>query len=1100
MANISSDVRNYFKLELLLTRSHDPLRQLFKNRYSQFNGGQIWNDTPTCGTNYLTNVIKKNKKISLTKVQNISVSHGDSNEWDLTTINALLIFGDRPKTLNAAEIQQLDEEDKSLKQLREIRNNLAHHPSKSVATVEFNQLWTDLTAILVALGDIDTELDKLKDDSIFKAPTQVINEGNVKEASRLNSLGTQAHKDGKFSEAITLFTKAIVLPGVLDHDRAIFFSNMASTRLALYEQQAGSIGRFEIEDSKDERYRALQDAKKARNLWSSWWKGHLRVGKAYAALNEHEKAMNSFERALALDPTNAEIKKTLDENRVIHSQQLSHNDLNPELRPMSIPERLKEKQQKFGTDPDDTLLALRFLGEIDPVVADLTQGHRYEHGDIDVKQNYETAARYFSKAASQNNAEGLYNLARLTDLGLGVKKDHKLAQTFYEQAAAQPPMYSKLKKFRNPGVAEAEHALGLRYAEGIVVPKNVQTAVYWYERAIAHEYFQSANNLALMYYNGIGVQKSLDKAEQLFEMAAKKGDAIAMQSLAKMLLDKNELQMAKIWYDRACEAGNIITQNHRPMFEKLLQEKQQEIDQCPLKTVKRINATENVTELCQGKENVDKQTDQSHDNDYSILIEHANRGSITARRMCDVLQHLEQALSIIKQAKTLTENEENVFVHELSQCFRIEHIVGQFPTIEIRRKTDEIVDRVLHRCATDTKSTDGVSQLDEDVRLCYAVLHMDSLSEIVEFLGPCKQKYPKSIIFFQLSAVVNYLLGQYETTLYDTNIGLEIDPHNSELLYKKAMALRLIGKDMSETITAYRAFFAAAPKDHRKVPESYYAMASCYFAHEKHQDNIDNVKKIYQQGEEAEKLQLPCFLPYKSNNKTLIKQILDEKSSLNTEAPTPVITNKSRLRNPNRIAIIVEHRKWQSRFLQASDSSFRPVAYITRKPRVPQRTVKSLLGLKPITIREMNPINDHVYEGYVLSVTIIGEAYSWKPSIHLLIEDEHLDCIKICVYGFPEDQGEYFTTKVFRIGSKMNIINPYLRIPPSDQIPVVRVDEFSSIMMQSESEYIVNMCRCCGEANALHACSKCKQARYCTKECQAIDWELYQHKLICKKQ
>ncbi|CAF4853586.1 unnamed protein product, partial [Rotaria socialis] len=84
-------------------------------------------------------------------------------------------------------------------------------------------------------------------------------------------------------------------------------------------------------------------------------------------------------------------------------------------------------------------------------------------------------------------------------------------------------------------------------------------------------------------------------------------------------------------------------------------------------------------------------------------------------------------------------------------------------------------------------------------------------------------------------------------------------------------------------------------------------MASCYFAHEKHQDNIDNVKKIYQQGEEAEKLQLPCFLPYKSNNKTLVKQILDEKSSLNTEAPTPVITNKSRLRNPNRIAIIVEH-------------------------------------------------------------------------------------------------------------------------------------------------------------------------------------------------
>ncbi|CAF3625043.1 unnamed protein product, partial [Rotaria sp. Silwood2] len=78
----------------------------------------------------------------------------------------------------------------------------------------------------------------------------------------------------------------------------------------------------------------------------------------------------------------------------------------------------------------------------------------------------------------------------------------------------------------------------------------------------------------------------------------------------------------------------------------------------------------------------------------------------------------------------------------------------------------------------------------------------------------------------------------------------------------------------------------------------------------------------------------------------------------------------------------------------------------------------------------------------------------------------------------------------------MNIINPYLRIGASDKIPVIRVDDFSSIMMQSESEYIVNMCRCCGEANAPHVCSKCKQARYCTKECQTMDWELYKHKLI----
>jgi len=92
-----------------------------------------------------------------------------------------------------------------------------------------------------------------------------------------------------------------------------------------------------------------------------------------------------------------------------------------------------------------------------------------------------------------------------------------------------------------------------------------------------------------------------------------------------------------------------------------------------------------------------------------------------------------------------------------------------------------------------------------------------------------------------------------------------------------------------------------------------------------------------------------------------------------------------------------------------------------------------------------------------------------------VIEDEHLDCEKMCIYGFLEDQGEYLTSKVFRIGSKMNIINPYLRLALRDKKPLIRIEDFSSIMMQSESEYIVNMCRCCGEANARHVCSKCKQ-------------------------
>ncbi|CAF1350823.1 unnamed protein product [Adineta ricciae] len=74
------------------------------------------------------------------------------------------------------------------------------------------------------------------------------------------------------------FIKVTVLPDVSDHDRAILFSNVATSRLAL-------------------------------------WKAYYRVGKIYAALDDHEKAINSFERAFALDPTKQELYSCINTNR-----------------------------------------------------------------------------------------------------------------------------------------------------------------------------------------------------------------------------------------------------------------------------------------------------------------------------------------------------------------------------------------------------------------------------------------------------------------------------------------------------------------------------------------------------------------------------------------------------------------------------------------------------------------------------------------------------------------------------------------------------------------------------------------------------------------
>lgn len=1089
MANVSANILNYFKLDLFIARSGIRLRQLFKSRYSDFNHGQLWDDTAQCGTAYATKLKTNSRKVNLTPLQKNLVLSGDTNEWDLTTLIALLSYTDRPSTMSTTEKQQLDVEDALLQQLRDIRNTLAHHPSKSISDSEFHQLWSTLTRILVILGEDETELEKWKHENLFDKSNQATNVTNVAELLRLNSLGTKAHKEKRFSEAIVLFTRATTLSGVSDRDRALVFSNMSASKLALYEEEGKSAHMSDMFSLTDERYQALHDAKQARSLWPTSWQGHFRVGKANAALNDHDKAISSFERALALDPVNKKIQDALYDSRHIHGQQSRHDHLNPKMQPMTMDELFQDMEQKLGSNPEDIRSGHRLRDQFDPVGADVVRGHKYFHGDIDVEQDYEQAATYFGKAASQGNAEGMYNLALLTDRGLGVKKDHSFAVKLLEQAASQPAEHPTLPGRPNIGVAEAEHSLGLRYYEGVVVSKNPSIAAMWYQRAVDHGSAEAANNLAIMYQTANGVEKNLDRARQLFELSARRGDPNAMKSLADDCLDSNDFDMARIWYDRACEAGNGLAQVHRDEFERKLKLKRQMFAEIPSDTLHSMAKLNDLFETLKMPKTACTVSAHASRYDFEVLGEHAKRGSATAAKMCQALEHFYVAFHILTQSDSLTMEQENRFIQKLAQCYRLEHIVAQIPSVELHRKVGKIIDQVLERCCKNLQ--EETSELDEDVRVCYAVFHINSHVSTLEFVHACKMKYPKAIFFFELSSALNGWLNNFPRSLYDANCGLEIDPNYTEVLYSKAVALRVIeSNDPQQTINAYQAFLSVAPPDHRKVPESFYSIAGCYLQGKEPDRSIHMAKQMYEKGQAAEEIQLPCFLPYKSNTKILLTPIF-EASLVSDAIATPTPERRSRLTDPTRIEIIKSHRRWISQLPQMA-------ILHTRPPRLKQPAAKSLIGLKSISLRDMNPIKDHVYTGHVLSVTIIEGTRSWAPSIHLVVEDDNFNCEFMCIYGFPEAHGKHLVGEVFTLGTKMSVINPYHRIGANDMKPMIRIDEFSSIIMANESERVVDMCRCCHQPNAPHICRRCQQARYCSKECQTLDWKLYEHKWMCR--
>jgi TPR repeat protein len=65
-------------------------------------------------------------------------------------------------------------------------------------------------------------------------------------------------------------------------------------------------------------------------------------------------------------------------------------------------------------------------------------GYLYVNG-LGVKQNFETARRYFEEAAKQNNSDAFYNLSYLYQHGVGVIKDDAKANIYYDRSLELGP-------------------------------------------------------------------------------------------------------------------------------------------------------------------------------------------------------------------------------------------------------------------------------------------------------------------------------------------------------------------------------------------------------------------------------------------------------------------------------------------------------------------------------------------------------------------------------------------------------------------------------------------------------------------------------------
>jgi len=229
-----------------------------------------------------------------------------------------------------------------------------------------------------------------------------------------------------------------------------------------------------------------------------------------------------------------------------------------------------------------------------------------DHDGAHLKQAY----HYYELAAHQDHPYALYVLG----VNAIENEEYKDAFIYLERAASQQYglaaytlgyLYhekepkSPLKAFEWFMIAakqqhtEAEYYVGMYYQNGKGVPKNIDQAIYWFEKAamkknknalyhlamilikqetkdyetIAKLLKQAADqdhahaqyNLAVMYQKGDGVEKNLDTAFYYYEKAANANLPIAQYNLGMMyfegkVVEKNEPKAKELW-QKAADQG-----------------------------------------------------------------------------------------------------------------------------------------------------------------------------------------------------------------------------------------------------------------------------------------------------------------------------------------------------------------------------------------------------------------------------------------------------------------------------------------------------------------------------------------------------------------
>lgn len=130
------------------------------------------------------------------------------------------------------------------------------------------------------------------------------------------------------------------------------------------------------------------------------------------------------------------------------------------------------------------------------------------------------------------------------------------------------------RSLADEGDPEAQNRVGMMYLQGTELPRDLERAMTWLERAAAAEHAGALYNLGVLHQEGRFVSQDFERAYDYFLKAGRRGLAEAQMSLGYLfesgLGTRQDLAEAVYWYRRAATFGKTAKRERSYYSQNLL--------------------------------------------------------------------------------------------------------------------------------------------------------------------------------------------------------------------------------------------------------------------------------------------------------------------------------------------------------------------------------------------------------------------------------------------------------------------------------------------------------------------------------------------------